>query len=270
MDAKDKASRKPIGVREWYDFVGQLAEVLPGMHMGGRSATQSLLELCHLEATSRVLDVGCGGGNTACLIAQQVGASVYGIDLSEVMIEKAKQRARRLGVGDRVEFRVGDVFSLPFEDHTFDAAIVESVLTPLPGDKGAALGEMARVVRPGGWIGANESTVDSSAPDEWLALLDEHPAIYGYFTAETLKSLFESAGLQKVTVYETRQVETPKPLEEMGWRGFLSFFFRAYPKILLQMLRDARIRKAGSIDGRITKQGKAYMGYTLVVGQKPS
>lgn len=269
MEAKDKASRKPIGVREWYDFVGQLAEVLPGMHMGGLRATQSLLELCHLETAGRVLDVGCGGGNTACLIAQQFSAAVWGVDLSAVMIEKAQQRARRLGLADRVEFRVGDAFDLPFEDNAFDAAIVESVLTPLPGDKGAALTEMVRVLRPAGWIGANETTVDPAAPQEWLALLDEHPAMHGYFTAETLKSLFESAGLQKVTVYETRQVATPKPLEEMGWRGFLSFMFRAYPKILLQMLRDARIRKAGSIDDQITKQGKAYMGYALVVGQKP-
>lgn len=270
MAENNKTSRKPIGVREWYDFVGQLAEVLPGMHMGGASATQSLLDLCHLESGSRVLDVGCGGGNTACLIAQQYGVAVQGVDLSEVMIEKAKQRARRLGLEDQVEFRVGDAFELPFEDNTFDTAIIESVLTPIPGNKGAALAEMVRVVRPDGWIGANESTVDPSAPEAWLALLDEHPAIHGYFTAQTLRNLFESVGLQKVAVHESQHVETPKPLEEMGLRGFLSFLFRAYPKILLRMLRDARIRKAGSIDDRITKEGKAYMGYALAVGQVPS
>ncbi|MGD8245002.1 MAG: class I SAM-dependent methyltransferase [Anaerolineae bacterium] len=99
---------KSIGTREWYDFVGQLADGLPGIHLGGQEATQKLLDMCRLDATSRVLDVGCGGGNTACLIAQQYGSRVQGIDVSEVMIAKAKQRARRLRLEDRVEFRVAD------------------------------------------------------------------------------------------------------------------------------------------------------------------
>ncbi len=269
MEAKDKASRKPIGTREWYDFIGQLAEVLPGIHLGGREATRSLFEMCHLESSSVVLDVGCGGGNTACLIAQQVGAAVQGIDLSEVMIEKARLRASRLGLQDSVKFRVGDVFELPFEDNAFDVVLVESVLTTLPGDKGLALSEMVRVVRPGGWIGANESTVDPAAPESWLDLVDEHPAIHGVFTPQTLRTLFEGAGLQRVELVEVQQVETPKALQEMGLRGLLSFMFRAYPKILFRMLRDARIRRAGRIDDQITKQGKQYMGYALVAGQKP-
>ena len=268
MSEKSKAG-KPIGTREWYDFVGQLADALPGMHMGGQEATQTLLGMCHLEATSRVLDVGCGGGNTACLIAEQYGSHVQGIDLSEVMIAKAKERAHRRGLEDRVAFRVADAFELPFEDGSFDVVLVESVLTPLPGNKKEALEEMVRVVRSGGWIGANESTVDPSAPEEWLALMDQHPAIYGYFTPQTLRSLFEASGLHVVEMVEAQYVETPKALQGMGLRGVVSFMFRAYPKILLRLLRDSRIREAGRIDDQITKRGKEYMGYALIVGQKP-
>jgi arsenite methyltransferase len=269
MIEKGTTSRKPIGTREWYDFVGQLADALPGMHMGGQDATQTLLDMCQLEATSRVLDVGCGGGNTACLIAEQYGSPVQGVDISEVMIAKAKERARRQGLEDTVEFRVADAFELPFEDNSFDAVIVESVLTPLPGDKRKALGEMVRVVRPGGRVGANESTVHPSAPDEWLALLDEHPAIHGYFTPQKLRSLFEESGLQEMQMIEAQHVSTPQALKEMGLLGVLSFMIRAYPRILLRLLRDKQIREAGRIDDQITKRGKEYMGYALIVGQKP-
>jgi arsenite methyltransferase len=269
MTQKSNTGRKPLGTREWYDFVGQLADALPGMHLGGQDATQRLLEMCHLEATRRVLDVGCGGGNTACLIAEQYGSRVRGVDISEVMIAKAKERARRQGLEDAVEFRVADAFQLPFEDDWFDAVIVEAVLTPLPGDKSRALGEMVRVVRPGGRIGANESTVDPSAPEEWLALMDQHPAIYGYFTPQTLRTMFEEAGLQVVEMIEAQYVDTPKALKGMGIGGVLSFMIRAYPRILLQMMRDKRIRDAGKIDDQITKRGKEYMGYALIVGQKP-
>jgi ubiquinone/menaquinone biosynthesis C-methylase UbiE len=269
MIEKNETSQKPVGTREWYDFVGQLADALSAIHMGGQDATHALLHLCQLDATSRVLDVGCGPGNTACLIAEQYGSRVLGIDISEVMIAKAEERARRQGLLDKVEFRVADAFELPFEDDRFDAVIVESVLTPLPGDKKQALTEMVRVVRAGGRIGVNESTVDPSAPPEFLALFAEHPAIHGYFTPQTLRSLFEESGLQVVQMTEVKNVDAPSPLKQMGLSGLLSFMIWVYPKILLKLLRDARFRKASRIDDRITKQGKQYMGYTLIVGQKP-
>lgn len=269
MIEKGETSQKPVGTREWYDFIGQLADALPGIHLGGQDATRALLDMCQPDATSRVLDVGCGSGYTACLIAEQYGSRVRGIDISEVMIAKAKERVRRQGLMDKVEFRVVDAFQLPFKDDLFDMVIVESVLTVLPGDKKRALMEMVRVIRPGGRIGVNESTVDPSAPPELLALFAEHPAIYEYFTPRTLRSLFEESGLQVVQMTEVKNVETPSVLKEMGLRGLLSFMIRVYPKILLKLLRDARFRKAARIDDKITKRSKQYMGYTLIVGQKP-
>lgn len=266
---KDTLNRKPVGTREWYDFVGHLADTLPGLHLGGQAATRTLLDVCQIDATSRVLDVGCGPGSTACLIAEQYGARVHGIDISEVMIAKAEERARRQGLLERVKFQVADVFQLPFEDDTFDVALVESVLIPLPGDKKEALAEMIRVVRPGGRIGANETTIDPSAPQEFLELFAEHPAIYGHFTPETLRRLFEDSGLDVVHLTESRSVEAPNVLQQLGCGGLLSFMFRVYPQILLKLLRDARFRRASKIDDEVTKRGKEYMGYTLVVGQKP-
>ncbi len=103
-----------------------------------------------------------------------------------------------------------------------------------------------------------------------MKLLDEHPAIYGYFTPQTLRSLFEQSGLQVVGMMEAHYVDNPKALKDMGLRGVLSFMIRAYPKILLQLLRDARIRQAGRVDDQVTKRGKEYMGYVLIVGQKPA
>ncbi|MBC8447662.1 MAG: class I SAM-dependent methyltransferase [Chloroflexi bacterium] len=261
--------RKPVGTREWYDFIGELSNHLPGIHLGGQDAMHKLLDLCQLSAASRVLDVGCGAGHTACLIAGQYGSLVQGIDISEVMIGKAQERAHRLGLADKVEFRVADAFDLPFDDEQFDVVIIESVLTPLPGDKRPALAEMARVVQSGGLIAANESTVAPSAPPEFLALLDTHPAIHGTFTPQTLRSLFEQAGLRVIHMTDVRNVEAPGVLKQMGLGGVLSFMVRVYPKILLRLLRDARFREASRIDDHITKRGKPYMGYTLIVGQKP-
>jgi arsenite methyltransferase len=270
MTEKIEAQSKPIGTREWYDFVGQLADTIPGIHMGGLDATHTLLGMCKVDATKRILDVGCGAGHTACLIAEQYSAHVHGVDISEVMIAKANDRAGRMGLTDRVEFRTADAYQLPFDDGQFDVVLIESVLTPLPGDKILALQEMIRVLRPGGLIGANETTVDAAAPPELLEAFDRHPATYGYFTADSLRKLFAQAGLQDIQMMEARSVAAPSPLKEMGCGGFVAFMIRTYPKILLTMLRDARFREAARIDDQITKRGKKYMGYALIVGRKPA
>ena len=261
-------SQKPIGTREWYDFVGELGPALPAVHLGGLVATRELLQQCELSPASRVLDVGCGPGNTACLIAQEYGSSVVGFDLSEVMIAAARVKAEQLNLTDKVTFRVADIFEMPFEDGSFDVALAESVFTPLPGDKGQALGEMVRVIRPGGRIAINESTFDPETPADVVALFEQHPAFHGHFTPQRLRTLFEDAGLKVIYMRETKQVEAPSVTKQMGLRGLLSFMVRAYPRIVLKLLRDPRLRKVSRIDDQVTKRGKPYMGYTLIVGQK--
>jgi len=82
---------------------------------------------------------------------------VTGIDISEVMLAQATKRAEKERVSDQVEFRLSDVYELPFEDDHFDAALVESVLTPLPGNKVDALKEFYRVIKQGALIGLNEA-----------------------------------------------------------------------------------------------------------------
>ena len=236
--------------------------------MGGMGATDSLLELCGIEPSSRVLDVGSGPGATGCLISDRYGARVDGIDISKVMVAKSQDRARRLGVGDRVTFRVADVFDLPFDDETFDVALVESVLTLLPRDKSQAIAEMVRVLKTGGRLDANEAILDPKAPPEVLAAAAEHPAVHGYFTAESLRALFEGAGLEVLHQSQAKSVEAPGAIIQLGCRGLLSFDFRAYPKILLQLLRDKCFRESARIDDMLTKQSKEYMGYVLIVGEK--
>ena len=98
-----------------------------------------------LGIKSRVLEVGCGTGQHASLIAE-TGSSYTGIDISPAMIELARRQI------SQAEFVVGDVSHLPFTDASFNAVWAVAVLHHVPSreKREQALREMARVLQPGG------------------------------------------------------------------------------------------------------------------------
>ena len=69
-------------------------------HMGGLKATRELIELCHIDEGKYVLDVGCGIGITPCYLAKRYGCRVVGVDISQKMVDRSKERAKREGVED--------------------------------------------------------------------------------------------------------------------------------------------------------------------------
>ncbi len=101
-----------------------------------------------------ILDLGCGAGFDAFIAAQFVGPTgrVAGIDLSPEMIAVAEAGLREAKF-PQVEFQVAQVEVLPFPDASFDVALSNGVLNLIP-DKPRALGEVFRVLRPGGRLQA--------------------------------------------------------------------------------------------------------------------
>lgn len=94
-----------------------------------------------------VLEYGCGRGSAAFDLAA-AGARVTGIDISDVAIDLAKERAAEHGVAERVRFCVMDAESLEFADASFDLVCGSAILHHLDLDR--AYSELVRVLRPGG------------------------------------------------------------------------------------------------------------------------
>jgi demethylmenaquinone methyltransferase/2-methoxy-6-polyprenyl-1,4-benzoquinol methylase/phosphoethanolamine N-methyltransferase len=122
------------------------------MFLGRLGALRRLsLDLAALRPGERVLDVGCGSGDLAIVAARRVGAggAVWGIDAAPEMIEVARGKARRRRLD--VRFQVEAVEALPFPDASFDVVLSSLMMHHLPGDlRRQALGEIKRVLRPGG------------------------------------------------------------------------------------------------------------------------
>ncbi len=110
----------------------------------------------HLRPGMRILDVGCGPGSVSCDLAAAVApGSVTGIDDEPEVIDQAKELAASRSI-DNIVFDVANAYSLPYEDDSFDAVHAHQLLQHVT-DPVAVLGQMKRVVRPGGLIAARDA-----------------------------------------------------------------------------------------------------------------
>ena len=108
--------------------------------------------LPHLKPGMSLLDCGCGPGAITFGLADAVAPGrVVGADIEPAMIEQATRLAAEEGI-QNVEFKVGDIYDLPFEDGEFDVVFSHSVTEHL-SDPVRALRELHRVARPGGLAG---------------------------------------------------------------------------------------------------------------------
>ena len=118
-----------------------------------------------------VLDLGCGAGLDSILAAGKVGPSgrVIGVDVTSEMIDKARRSADALGVAN-VEFRLGDVESLPVAAGTVDVALSNGVFN-LCTDKPRALAEVFRVLRAGGRLLMADMILEDHVTPEKVQLM---------------------------------------------------------------------------------------------------
>ncbi|MEA1864458.1 MAG: methyltransferase domain-containing protein [Euryarchaeota archaeon] len=136
-------------IRNYWDERSSTFDLSPGHVIASEKeekAWKSLLRKTIGGGAREILDIGAGTGFLSIMLAE-IGYRVVGLDLSEEMIARARNKARNRGV--EVEFKPGDAENLPFETGSFDAIVNRAVLWTLPDPK-KALAEWRRVLKPGG------------------------------------------------------------------------------------------------------------------------
>jgi arsenite methyltransferase len=108
------------------------------------------LAIAPLSPGETVLDVGCGAGTDLLLAALRVGpeGAAIGVDMNQRMRDHASDGAARMGLAN-VDVRAGDATALPVETRSVDVVISNGLINLVP-EKERAIGEIARVVKPGG------------------------------------------------------------------------------------------------------------------------
>ena len=154
------------------EYADEWLDGIPESSIESFAGTGNPFSLGELRTGERVVDVGCGAGIDSLIAAKKVGPEgrVIGVDMTPAMLEKARQAAGATGLAN-VEFREGYAEALPVADGWADAVISNGVLNLMP-DKTAALGEMARVLKPGGRLQIGDILVQKAVPDSAKRKID--------------------------------------------------------------------------------------------------
>jgi arsenite methyltransferase len=167
------------------------------LHPGGERLTLRLARLAGVTPGARVIDVACGSGATALLLARELRCATVGVDLGARAIEQARHATHS---GERARFLLGDAEALPVPDASFDVALSECALCTFP-DKPRAIAEMARVVRPGGTIAIADVTADLDAlPTQLRSAAARVACIADARNAGEYAALLRDAGCQPLAV----------------------------------------------------------------------
>ncbi len=171
-------------------------------HVGGRKATDHALDALAPKAGQHILDVGCGIGGTARLMASRYGCRVHGIDLTPEYIDIARTLTDRVGLGDDVSFDVASALAMPFEDAAFHGAVTMHVAMNI-ADREGLYGEIARVLKPGAAFCVYDVMKMDDQPLAYPVPWAETAATSHLTTVDQTQALLEGAGFA-ITLVDNR------------------------------------------------------------------
>jgi SAM-dependent methyltransferase len=214
-------------------------------------------ERLRLGPESRVLDLACGAGGPAVLLAREFGCSVVGVERAPEFVSRARRRVREAGLGERVEIVQADAADHPVERESFDTVLCLGATFVWEGLAGT-LAALVPAVMPAGHLAVGEPF--------WRAWpLPPGADDLGYAPLPETVARLEAAGLALVTLIAS---------SEDDWDTYESLHWRALEGWLTGNADDP---EADPIRERHERARDAYLrferewlGWAIFVGRKPA
>lgn len=182
----------------------ELTAVPAGANLGMGCGNPQAIAM--LQPGEVVLDLGSGAGFDAFLAARQVGehGRVIGVDMTPEMIERARANTAASGYRN-VEFRLGEIESLPVDDNSVDVVISNCVINLSP-DKKRVFAEAYRVLKPGGRLAIADIVATAELPEQVTQDAGNFArCISGATPMADLGAMLQLAGFQEIRITKKRE-----------------------------------------------------------------
>lgn len=170
-------------------------------------------EFAGIKKGDTVIDLGSGAGNDVFIARSIIGESgkVIGLDFTEEMLLKANKNNEKLGYKN-VEFKLGEIEQMPFENEIADVVVSNCVLNLVP-DKKEAFSEIYRVLKPGAHFCVSDIVIKGELNPE----LRKSAAMYAGCVAGALKQeeyldIIKQSGFQNVEIKKSKRIDLPDDL----------------------------------------------------------
>ena len=170
-------------------------------------------EFSEIKEGDTVVDLGCGAGNDIFVASSLTGESgvLVGVDFSEEMLKKANKNRDKLNKKN-IEFKLGELESLPLKENFADVIISNCVLNLVP-DKEKVFAEISRVLRPGGHFSISDIVIKGELPEK----LVESASLYtgcvsGAVSFDRYMDLIKSNNFTNIQVKSSKRIDLPNEL----------------------------------------------------------
>jgi arsenite methyltransferase len=167
-------------------------------------------EFAHIRKGDTVVDLGSGAGND-CFVARALtgeSGKVIGIDMTDVMIEKARANAEKLGYNN-VEFRLGDIEKMPMTANKADVIVSNCVLNLVP-DKVKAFSEIYRVLKPGGHLSVSDVVIKGELPQQIKEAAEMYVGcVSGALEIDEYLQTMKDSGLKNIQIKKEKAITIP-------------------------------------------------------------
>lgn len=172
-------------------------------------------QFAKIEKGDTVIDLGSGAGNDCFVARHETGAEgkVIGIDFTPTMIEKARTNAEKLGFNN-VEFREGDIDAMPINNDVADVIVSNCVLNLVP-NKQKVIGEIFRVLKPGGHFSISDIVLEGNLPEALKGDAEMYAGcVAGAIQKEAYLQFIKDAGFQNVQIQKEKPIVIPDDILE--------------------------------------------------------
>jgi len=208
--ARLQAAFRNAGLDPWRLTLDEVAGI-DQLHLGGRGASRSLAQLGEVRPGQRVLDVGCGTGGAARLLADEFGCEVVGVDITAAFVAAAEWLSAATGLAERTRFLCADAARTPLPDGGFDLVWCQHALMNMP-DAPAVLAEWRRLLAPGGRVLLHEVVAGDNLEPLALPVPWARTAATSHLQPrEALEASLAAAGFEPLCVRDVTE-------DALAWR----------------------------------------------------
>ncbi|MHA2259998.1 MAG: class I SAM-dependent methyltransferase [Promethearchaeota archaeon] len=183
------------GINNESEIRKQLA-LIEDIHIRGRLATLELARIAHVKEDMKILDVGCGIGGPARVLAAKFGCNVTGIDLCKEYCEAAIILNKLTGLGNKIEIIECNVLEMHFEENNFDMIFIQHVLMNIK-EKRQLLSKIYKILSPNGKLAVYEICAGNNSPIIFPVVWANDSSISFTIKPDELYQIIKSLGFKE-------------------------------------------------------------------------